>query len=377
MREYGFLNLAATNAPYMEEIRAAVNRVITSGRYIGGEENALFESRLAAIHGVPYAVGVSNGLDALRLILEAYKLLGRLSEGDDVILPANTYVATVMAVIRAGLNPVMVEPSTDTLNIDTSAIERAITPRTRAIMTVHLYGRVAYDETMRQIATRHGLLLLEDNAQAIGAVSATPGLYGSDRSGALGDAGAFSFYPTKNIGAIGDAGAVVTPHADLADAVRALSNYGSDRRYHNIYSGFNCRLDPIQAAVLNVKLDHLDAESTRRRRLAAGYDAEISHPAITRPAIPASPCEHVWHQYVILAPERDRLRNYLADNGVQTDIHYATPPHRQPCYADRFAGLRLPLTDYIADHALSLPMSQLTSPADAAEIAAIINRWDA
>ncbi|MDE7154600.1 MAG: DegT/DnrJ/EryC1/StrS family aminotransferase [Muribaculaceae bacterium] len=374
MKRYEFLNLAATNAPYMEEIRAAVDRVITSGRYVGGEENERFEKKLALMHGARFAVGVSNGLDAMRLILEAYKLLGKLSAGDDIIVPANTYVATIMAIIQAGLNPVMVEPSLETLNINTSAIERAITPRTRAIMTVHLYGRVAYDAEMARIVKNHNLLLLEDNAQAIGAVSSTLGLFFSNRSGALGDAGAFSFYPTKNIGAIGDAGAVVTPHAELADAVRALSNYGSDRRYHNIYSGFNCRLDPIQAAVLNVKLDHLEQESNRRRELAAVYNAEITHPAITLPSIPADPREHVWHQYVILSPERDRLRQYLADNGVQTDIHYATPPHRQPCYSSRFSGLRFPVTDLIADRALSLPISILTSPDDAREIAAIINR---
>ncbi|MDE6266073.1 MAG: DegT/DnrJ/EryC1/StrS family aminotransferase [Muribaculaceae bacterium] len=373
MKQFEFLNLAKVNAPYMDDIRRAVDNVVISGRYIGGEENARFERTMSEIHGVEYAVGVSNGLDALRLILETYKILGRLNPGDEVIVPANTYIATVMAIIQAGLTPVPVEPSLHTLNIDSAAIEPALTPRTRAIMTVHLYGRVAYDDTMRELVRKHNLLLFEDNAQAIGAVSSTEGLYGNCMTGALGDAAAFSFYPTKNIGAMGDAGAVLTPHAEVAETVRALANYGSDRRYHNIYSGFNCRLDPVQAAVLNVKLKHLGEESARRQALAAVYDRHITNPKVTKPAIPASPSEHVWHQYVILAPDRDRFRKDLAANGVQTDIHYATPPHRQPCYATRFASLHLPVTDRIADHCISLPISPATTPQDAEEIAAIIN----
>lgn len=376
MKTYKFLDLAETNAPCMEEIRAAVDRVVLSGRYVGGEENALFEQTLAGLHHAPYAVGTSNGLDALRLILEAYKVLGQLRQGDDVIVPANTYIATVMAVIQAGMNPILVEPRRDTLNIDSSLIERALTPRTRAIMTVHLYGRVAYDDAMRDLVRSHNLLLFEDNAQAIGAESATPGLFGSNSSGALGHAGAFSFYPTKNIGAMGDAGAVVTHDPEVAAAVRALANYGSDRRYHNIYSGFNCRLDPVQAAVLNVKLKYMQQESERRCRLAHIYNICIDHPEITVPSIPASPKEHVWHQYVVMTPQRDALRQYLADNGVQTDIHYATPPHRQPCYASRFASGTFPVTDSIADEVLSLPVSLSTSEEDAREIAGIINRWN-
>lgn len=374
MKEYPFLNLAQVNAPIMDELRKAVDRVVCSGRYVGGEENTRFEQTLASIHNTPFAVGTSNGLDALRLIFEAYKALGKLHEGDEIIVPANTYIATIMAIIQARMTPVLVEPSLHTLNIDSSAIERVITPRTRAIMTVHLYGRVAYDEAMRDLVRKHNLLLFEDNAQAIGAASAVEGLYGNYSTGALGDAAAFSFYPTKNIGAMGDAGAVLTPHADVADAVRALANYGSDRRYHNIYSGFNCRLDPVQAAVLNVKLNYLNEESTRRQALAAVYDRHITNPKVTRPTIPASPAEHVWHQYVILAPDRDRFRENLAANGVHTDIHYATPPHRQPCYVTRFASLHLPLTDHIADHCISLPMSPATTPQDAIAIADIINR---
>lgn len=375
MKRYDFLDLGKVNEHYLDEIRAAVDRVVSSGRYVGGEENDRFEEQLAQIHEAPYAVGTSNGLDSLRLILEAYKLLGKINPGDDIIVPANTYIATVMAIIQAGLNPVLAEPSLHTLNIDTEAVECLITPRTRAIMTVHLYGRVAYDETLRQLVRDHNLLLLEDNAQAIGAISSTPGLYGSNHSGALGDAAAFSFYPTKNIGAMGDAGAVITHHKEVADAVRALANYGSDRRYHNIYSGFNCRLDPIQAAVLNVKLEYLAEESERRQQLAAAYDRHITNPLIRKPEIPSLPTEHVWHQYVILTPERDRLRQYLADNGVGTDIHYATPPHLQPCYADQFAGVSLPVTETIASQAISLPVSIATTPSMAKEIAEIINNW--
>lgn len=377
MKQYEFLNLASVNAPYMDEIRDAVNRVLLSGRYIGGEENLRFEQHLAAIHHAPCAVGVSNGLDALRLILEGYKVLGKLSPGDEVIVPANTYIATIMAITQAGLTPVPVEPTLRTLNIDASAIQRAITPRTKAIMTVHLYGRVAFDHTMKQLVSDNNLLLLEDNAQAIGATSPIGGLFGSDATGALGHAGAFSFYPTKNIGAMGDAGAVVTHDPELADAVRALANYGSDTRYHNIYEGFNCRLDPLQAAILNVKLKYLHQESERRRSLATAYDSAIINPLILKPFLPDDPGSHVWHQYVALAPQRDKLRQYLANHGVATDIHYATPPHRQPCYSATLGSLALPVTDNIAGRALSLPMSPATSIDDAAEIAAIINTWQA
>lgn len=370
---YPFLDLATVNAPFMDEIRRAVDRVVTGGRYIGGEEVALLEDNLVRLARAPYAVAVSNGLDALRLILRAYIVTGRLHPGDEVIVPANTYIASVLAITDCRLIPVLVEPDAATLNIDSRLIEAAVTPRTRAIMTVHLYGRTAWDPLMADIARRHSLIVIEDNAQAIGAEATCDGLFNSRMTGALGHAGAFSFYPTKNIGAMGDAGAVVTHDRLLADTVRALANYGSDRRYHNIYAGFNCRLDPIQAAVLNVKLPHTADENAYRRTIAAAYQQSITHPEVTRPQwTPGN--DHVWHQYVIATPRRDALRAYLADNGVQTDVHYATPPHMQPCYASLPHG-PLPVTERLASQVISLPVTRCTSPADASAIADIINAF--
>ncbi len=371
---YQFLNLATVNAPFMDEIRAAVDRVVTGGRYVGGEEVATLERNLQQLTGAPYAIGVSNGLDALRLILRAYIVMGRVAEGDEVIVPANTYIASVLAISDAGLVPVLVEPSPETLNLDPSKVEAAITERTRAIMTVHLYGRVAWDKELADVAARHRLIVVEDNAQAIGARASVAGVHGGTVTGAIGDTAAFSFYPTKNIGAMGDAGAVTTFDRELAATVRALANYGSDRRYHNIYQGFNCRLDPIQAAVLNVKLPYTDSENDYRRMIAGVYDSKIDNRMVICPSQPPVH-EHVWHQYVILSPARYNLRSYLADNGVETDIHYATPPHRQPCYAGTGSLVHgeLPVTEMIASQAVSLPITRCTSPEDAEAIAAIIN----
>lgn len=366
-KKYPFLDLADANAPYMDELREAAARVVSSGRYVGGAECELFEKELAAATGTKYAVGVSNGLDALRLILRAYIEMGEMRSGDEVIVPANTYVASVLAISDAGLKPVLVDADIETLNIDTSLLRRAVTPLTRAIMTVHLYGRVAWDDELEAVAQEFGLKVIEDNAQAIGA------RYRGRMTGSLGDAAAFSFYPTKNIGALGDAGAVTTSDERLAATVRALANYGSDRRYHNIYKGFNCRLAPMQAAVLRVKLPHLDEESRRRRELAAVYLKNVqSTPALAMPLLPADPEEHVFHQFVVLAANRASLEEYLKANGVGYDIHYATPPHRQPCYAAEFAGMEFPVTDVIASRCLSLPITRTTSPSDAEAIAAIL-----
>ena len=370
---YPFLDLGAVNRPMLDDIKAAVMRVIDSGRYIGGPEVEAFERKLAERTGVEYAVGCANGLDALRLIFRAYKELGRLHDGDEVIVPANTYIASLLAVSDNGLKIVPVEPSIRTLNLDTSLIEAAVTDRTRAILTVHLYGRVCYDATLADVARRHNLLVVEDNAQAIGARAADGRMTGS-----LGDAAAFSFYPTKNLGALGDAGAVTTNDKALADAVRALANYGSDRRYHNIYQGLNSRLDPIQAAILSAKMEYLDAEIAHRRQLSLMYDCRISNPLIVKPWIgyEFDDMDMVWHQYVVRTERRNDFGAYLAELGVQTDVHYATPPHRQPCYAATLGGLHLPVTDLIADTVVSLPISSATSAADAADIARIINDYD-
>ncbi len=368
---YPFLDLATVNAPYADELRRAALRVVDSGRYIGGCEVEAFEAALARNTGVPYAVGVSNGLDALRLIFRACIELGRLRLGDGVIVPANTYIASVLAVTDCGLTPVFVEPDERTLNLDTSLVEKALDENVKAILTVHLYGRACYDSTLADVARRYGLIVVEDNAQAIGADASVASPAGTYRTGSLGDAAAFSFYPTKNVGALGDAGAVTTRDPEIANVVRALANYGSDRRYHNIYEGFNCRLDPIQAAFLNVKLKYIDIETAHRRKIASVYNDNIVNPLVVKPQ-KDSPDKSVWHQYVVCCAERSRLRDYLSENGVATDIHYAVPPHRQPCYA-RFSGLDLPVTDRLAGEVLSLPVSACTSPDNALAISQIIN----
>lgn len=372
MKSYPFLNLADANAPYLKEIEENVLRVIRSGRYIGGSECETFEKNLAASTGTDFAVGTANGLDALRLILRAYKETGRLRDGDEIIVPANTYIASILAITDCGLTPVLVEPDIHSLNIDDKLIETAVTARTRAIMTVHLYGRVAFSEMMLEIAGKNGLLIIEDNAQAIGAVSPVKGINGT-MTGSLGNAAAFSFYPTKNLGAIGDAGAVTTSDPELASAVRALANYGSDRRYHNIYQGLNSRLDPIQAAVLNVKLPHICKENNLRREKADLYRELLADSGIILPSA-ETPQSHVWHQFVILTGQRDRLRLLLAQNGVATDIHYAVPPHLQPCYREFFRESVLPVTERIADSCLSLPIGPSTTISDIREIAGIISR---
>lgn len=364
--KYPFLDLKRLNAPFAREEKEACARVIDSGWFLHGPETRAFEAEMSAIHGGRECVAVSNGLDALRLILKGWCQLGRLAPGDEVIVSANTYIASVLAITDAGLIPVLVEPDPVTMNLDPQRIEGALTERTKAIMEVHLYGTPARHAEIAEIARRHGLLIVEDNAQSIGAAeNGVP-------TGAMGDAAAFSFYPTKNVGALGDAGAVLTADRALAAAVRALANYGSDRRYHNIYQGYNCRMDEMQAALLRVRLAHLEQDKGRRQRAALSYDRAIVNPLIIKPAvIPAM--EQVWHQYVVRCAHRDALRAYLEEKGVQTDIHYAVPPHLQPCYAGLPHG-PLPLTEQLAAEVLSLPIAHL-SEREAEEIAEIINSF--
>jgi len=369
MKHYVFLELGTVNKPFIDDIRRAVDRVTTSGRYIGGEEVEAFESDMAAAAGVKYAIGVSNGLDALRLILRGYMELGIISEGDEIIVPANTFIATVLAVTDNRLRPVLVEPSPLTMNLDIARVEAAITSRTRAIMPVHLYGRICWDESLTCLARSHGLKIIEDSAQAIGAS------WHGVSAGALGDAAGFSFYPTKNIGAIGDAGAVTTSDPELAAVIRALRNYGTDRQYHNVYAGLNCRLDPMQAAVLRAKLPYTDRENAYRRELACIYDVSILNPAVVKPGHPADAAGHVWHQYVVRVADRDRFRRYMADNGVETSVHYPMPVHRQPCYAGMMGNCSLPVAERMCSEVVSLPITRCTTKDDAGEIADIINHY--
>lgn len=371
---YPFLDLGDVNRPYMPQLIEAATRVITSGCYVGGEEVKMFEKEAAAIAQVPYGIGVSNGLDALRLILRGYMQLGRIKPGQEVIVPANTFIATVLAITDCGLEPVFVEPDPETCNIDTARIEEAITPRTAAIMPVHLYGRVVWDERLAEVAKKHNLPVIEDCAQAFGAVSATPGLFGTTAAGGLGHASGVSFYPTKNVGALGDAGIVLTHDAELAEAVASLRNYGTDRPYHNVYAGLNCRLDPMQAAMLRVKLPHLVRENEHRIMLAKTYDECITNPLVVLPKPGEAPMSHVYHQYVVRVADRDAFRKYMEDRGVGTNIHYPTPPHRQPCYS-QYAHLYLPIADRLGAEVVSLPMHGALTEADARAIAAIVNDY--
>ncbi|MBP2690727.1 MAG: DegT/DnrJ/EryC1/StrS family aminotransferase [Muribaculaceae bacterium] len=365
--DYIFLDLETVNKPFEKEIGEAVRRVIASGRYIGGPEVAEFERRLAESCGAPYCVGTGNGLDALRLIIRAYIELGEMAPGDEIIVPSNTYIATVLAITDNGLIPVFAEPDPRTMNLDTSRLSEYLSPRTRAIMTVHLYGRTCFDSAMLDFARSNSLKIIEDNAQAIGATTAD----GSRITGSLGDAAAFSFYPTKNIGALGDAGAVTTSDPRLADAVRAIANYGSDRQYHNIYRGLNSRLDPIQAAILSVKLPYLDRENGLRRDIAAVYEQEIKNPCVIKPLFDNS---SVWHQYVVQVEDRENFRRYLADNGVETAVHYPLAPFDQPCYASVYKP-DCPIARKLAESVVSLPVSRCTSVDDACQIADIINTY--
>ena len=358
-------DLSKVNAPYMAELSAAVGRVVNSGWYIRGAETSRFEEEYARYTGTRFCVGCGNGLDALTLILKAYIELGVMAEGDEVIVPANTYIASMLAVTRNGLTPVLVEPRIDTLQIDDSLIERAITPRTKAVMIVHLYGRCAYTERIGDICRTHGLKLIEDNAQAHGCG------FNGRKTGSLGSAAGHSFYPTKNLGALGDAGAVTTDDEALAECVRALANYGSARKYVFDHVGVNSRMDELQAAVLSVKLSHLDADNAARRVNAGYYLEHVSNPLITLPSRDYS-ANSVFHIFPVLCPVRDRLRTYLADNGVGSDVHYPIPPHKQKCYA-AWSGMSLPVTERIHAEELSLPVNPSVTREELGYIVKLLN----
>lgn len=374
-----FLDIKAVTALHADEITAAVNGVVHSGWYLKGRATDEFEQAYAAYIGTAHCVGCANGLDALTLILKGYRELGVMAPGDEVIVPANTFIASVLAITRAGLTPVLVEPRADTSLIDDSLIEAAITPRTRAVMIVHLYGRSAWTPRIADICRRHHLKLIEDNAQAHGAEGRELGR----RTGSLGDAAGHSFYPGKNLGALGDAGAVTTDDDALADVVRRLGNYGMEPKYHCDLQGLNSRIDEVQAAVLTVKLRYLDEDNDRRRAIAAIYAEMLPNKLVNgqwkmdngkSPIVnyqlsiaPKAP-NSVFHIFPIFTDRRDALQRYLLSEGVETNIHYPIPPHRQRCFP-QFNHLVLPVTERLAATELSLPISPVLSPSDARFVA--------
>ena len=385
-----FLSLKDVTAKYADEIHEAVKRVVDSGWYLQGKENELFEQHYAEYIGSKHCIGCANGLDALIWIFRAYIELGVMQPGDEVIVPANTYIATILAITENDLVPVLVEPRKDTLQIDDSLIEGRITERTKAICIVHLYGRLACTQQILDLCEKYNLKLIEDNAQAHGCsmpIANSQSPIANKKTGSLGDAAGHSFYPGKNLGALGDGGAVTTDDDELAAAIRALANYGSQKKYVFKYTGRNSRLDEIQAAVLDVKLRHLDEDLKARQTIANYYYDHINNPLITLPKrLPDS--ENVYHLFPILVKgdgqlaigdRRDKLQAYLAENRVGTVIHYPIAPHKQECYANAVWNtpqLSLPITEQIADNELSLPISPTMTMDEAAEVVRLINNWE-
>lgn len=362
-----FLDLQAVNSRHREQLVQAASRVIDSGWYVQGEQVERFETEFSVYCGTDHCVGVASGFDALSLTLRAWKELGRIADGDSVIVPANTYIASILAITENGLRPVLVEPDESTFNLSVAGTEMAITERTRVLLPVHLYGQLANMPALLEVASRHGLLVLEDAAQAHGARHST------ERAGRWGHAAAFSFYPGKNLGALGDAGAVTTSDADLAGMLRSLGNYGSVRKYINQYQGVNSRLDEMQAALLRVKLAHLDEENEYRRTIARIYLEHIWHPAITLPCC-TDPDSHVWHLFVIRSRRRHELQEHLSSMGVSTQIHYPVPPYQQAAFNHCFSG-SFPITDRLHDEVLSLPINPAMTLSDAERVVEACNRW--
>lgn len=348
-----FLDLKAINQQYQAELKEACARVIDSGWYIMGKELDAFEQEFAAYCGSSKAIGVANGLDALILTLRAWKELGKLKDGDEVIVPANTYIASILAISENKLIPVLVEPDPETFNLTAKNIAKNITPKTKVILPVHLYGQISPMKEIMQLAKEHKLLVFEDCAQAHGA------MIEGKKAGTWGDAGAFSFYPGKNLGALGDAGAITTNDDELAQTIKALRNYGSHKKYENLYQGVNSRLDEIQAAMLRIKLRHLEAETMRRQQIAQAYRTNITNSLITLPQV-AQESAHVWHLFVVRCEHREALQQYLASKDIQTLIHYPTPPHKQQAYKE-YSTQSLPLTELIHQQVLSIPLDPTMS----------------
>ena len=344
-----FLELKRGNARWEAEIESALRSVVASGWYLRGEACERFEGEFAKYCRAQHCIGVGNGLDALTLVLHAWKELGVLREGDEVIVPANTYIASILSIVDSGLTPVLVEPDERTFNLDPEQVQAALTNRTRAVLCVHLYGQCADIQPIADFARQHGLKVLEDAAQAHGAT------YRGGRVGSLGDAAGFSFYPGKNLGALGDGGAVTTDDPELAACVRALGNYGSHVKYENIYRGRNSRLDEIQAAILSVKLPYLDRDNVRRSEIARRYLAEISNPAVQLPFV-AQYGTHVWHLFVIRVSDRHSFQTFMQERGIETGVHYPIPPHKQRAFAS-WNCLSFPITELMHREVVSLPIS--------------------
>lgn len=365
-----FLSLHDVTAKYKEEIHEAALRVIDGGWYLQGKENEKFEADYAQYIGTKYCVGCANGLDALIWIFRAYIEMGVLHPGDEVIVPANTYIATILAITENGLTPLLIEPRYDTLEIAEDLIESKITSKTKAICVVHLYGRNAYTPIILDLCKKYNLKLIEDNAQAHGCVYTPSG----QRTGSIGDAAGHSFYPGKNLGALGDGGAVTTNDEELAKTIRALANYGSQKKYVFKYCGRNSRLDEIQAAILDVKLHHLDEDIALRQQVADYYYKHINNPLVVLPnRLPHS--ENVYHLFPILCEHRDVLQHYLVEKGIGTVIHYPIPPHKQECYKLWNNGLSLPITERLAQEELSLPMSPCLNIDEVKYVVDTINSW--
>jgi dTDP-4-amino-4,6-dideoxygalactose transaminase len=361
-----FLDLKSINNSYEPNISDAVKRVIDSGWYLLGNEVKSFEEEYSKYIGSKHCIGVANGLDALRLILKAQIVLGILAEGDEIIVPANTFIASILAITDNRLKPILVEPDITTYNIDPFKIEEKITARTKGIMIVHLYGQNAMHPEIQRLINKYNLKLYEDNAQAVGAY------YGEKRTGSLGHAAGHSFYPGKNLGCLGDGGAVTTDDEELASIIRALANYGSNKKYVNDYQGLNSRLDEIQAAILREKLKRLDVDNQHRRDIAQYYMDNIKNPAIRLPLL--NDKSTVWHIFIIRHPHRDELQTYFSKHNIQTLIHYPIPPHKQLAY-EELNGLSLPITEQIHNEVLSLPISQVQQEKEAKTIVEYLNKW--
>ncbi|AQM68240.1 dTDP-3-amino-3,6-dideoxy-alpha-D-galactopyranose transaminase [Vibrio campbellii] len=362
-----FLDLKRLNAQYENELKQACARVIESGWYVMGNELAQFESEFAQYCGVKHAIGVANGLDALILVFRAWKEMGKLVDGDEVIVPANTYIASILAITENKLVPVLVEPDLDTYNLTKEGVEAVITPRTKAILPVHLYGLISPMPEIMQLAKKHNLLVLEDCAQAHGALIA------GKKAGSWGDAAGFSFYPGKNLGALGDAGAITSNDDELAQTLRALRNYGSHKKYENLYQGVNSRLDEIQAAMLRVKLHHLDIETSRRQEIARRYRAEINNPLVILPKV-ENEAEHVWHLFVVRCEQRDTLQCWLSQQGVQTLVHYPIPPHKQTAYSE-LNHLSKPITEMVHKQVISLPLDPTMDTEAVNQVIQLVNEF--